>query len=139
MGGLNAEAAAQANAWFESMVEQSFAVLLPNGDDFNLAREYLGNFETGLRAGDALHLAITKNHQAEAIYSLDKMLLTAQGRSGSRGACKRRDSTGPVTSVGNMGYVGALRQHEDCGVSKRRSKAARRGSRTSRRKSIRML
>lgn len=77
MGGLNAEAAAQANARFESMVEQSFAVLLPNGDDFDLAREYLGNFETGLRAGDALHLAITKNHRAEAIYSLDKTLLKA--------------------------------------------------------------
>lgn len=77
MGGLNSEAAAQADARFESMVEESFVVLLPNGDDFTLAKEYLGNHETGLRAGDALHLAVVKNHRAEAIYSLDKTLLKA--------------------------------------------------------------
>lgn len=77
MGGLSAEAAAQADARFESMVDESFAVLLPNGDDFNLAKEYLSHHETGLRAGDALHLAIAKNHRAEAIYSLDKTLLKA--------------------------------------------------------------
>ena len=59
------------------MVDESFAVLLPNGDDFNLAKKYLGRFETSLRAGDALHLAIATNHRAEAIYSLDKMFLKA--------------------------------------------------------------
>jgi uncharacterized protein len=36
-----------------------------------------GRFETGLRAGDALHLAIADNHRAAAIYSLDKALLKA--------------------------------------------------------------
>lgn len=77
MGGLSADAAALAEARFESMVDESFAVLLPNGDDFNLAKEYLGNYKTGIRAGDALHLAIAKNHRAEAIYSLDKTLLKA--------------------------------------------------------------
>lgn len=77
MGGMNAEAAAKADAKFESMVEESFAVLLPNGDDFNLAKEYLARHDTGLRAGDALHLAIAKNHGAKAIYSLDKTLLKA--------------------------------------------------------------
>ncbi len=30
-----------------------------------------------LRAGDALHLAIARNHHARAIHSLDKKLLTA--------------------------------------------------------------
>ncbi|MBF0093332.1 MAG: type II toxin-antitoxin system VapC family toxin [Alphaproteobacteria bacterium] len=77
MGGLSAEAAREADVRFEAMVEESFAVILPNGDDFNLAKEYLGNYESGLRAGDALHLAIAKNHRAEAIYSLDKTLLKA--------------------------------------------------------------
>jgi len=38
------------------MLDESFAVLLPNADDFGLAKRYLGQFETGLRAGDALHL-----------------------------------------------------------------------------------
>jgi predicted nucleic acid-binding protein len=76
-GSLSAEAAALADARFESMVDESFVVLLPNGDDFNLAKEYLSNCETGIRAGDALHLAIAKNHRAEAVYSLDKTLLKA--------------------------------------------------------------
>ncbi|OHC75109.1 MAG: hypothetical protein A3G18_07430 [Rhodospirillales bacterium RIFCSPLOWO2_12_FULL_58_28] len=77
IGGLGAKAAAQADARFENMVDESFVVLLPNADDFNLAREYLGNYGTGLRAGDALHLAVARNHRAAAIYSLDKTLLKA--------------------------------------------------------------
>jgi predicted nucleic acid-binding protein len=77
MGGLNAESAREADARFEAMVDESFAVILPNGDDFDLAKEYLAHYETGLRAGDALHLAVAKNHGAEAIYSLDKALLKA--------------------------------------------------------------
>jgi hypothetical protein len=82
MGGLDAEAAAQADARFETMVDESFAVILPNADDFNLAKEYLGHYETGLRAGDALHLAIARNRRAEVIYSLDKTLLKAGKRLG---------------------------------------------------------
>ena len=77
MRGLSAEASHEADARFETMVEESFAVLLPNGGDFDLAKEYLGRFETRLRAGDALHLAIATNRRAEAIYSLDKVLLEA--------------------------------------------------------------
>ena len=77
MGGLNTSAATQADARFETMVGESFTVLLPNADDFDLAKEYLGSHETGLRAGDALHLAIARNHRAKMIYSLDKLLLKA--------------------------------------------------------------
>ncbi|MBC7637090.1 MAG: hypothetical protein H7251_15980 [Acetobacteraceae bacterium] len=33
--------------------------------------------ETGLRGGDALHLAIAANRRASAIYSLDKGLVKA--------------------------------------------------------------
>lgn len=77
MGGLDAQAAALADARFEAMVDESFALILPNVDDFNLAKEYLGHFETGLRAGDALHLAIARNHRAKTILSLDKTLLKA--------------------------------------------------------------
>lgn len=77
MGGLNADAAREAEAKFEGMVEESFAVLLPNGTDFDRAKEYLARYDTGLRAGDALHLAIAKNHGAKAVYSLDKTLLKA--------------------------------------------------------------
>jgi predicted nucleic acid-binding protein len=77
MSVLDAAAGARAGARFEAMVDASFAVLLPNADDFGLAKRYLGKFNTGLRAGDALHLAIAGNRQAAAIYSLDKGLLMA--------------------------------------------------------------
>lgn len=77
MGGLSGEAAREADARFETMVDESFAVLLPNGDDYNLAKVYLSRFETRLRAGDSLHLAIASNRRAETVYSLDKILLKA--------------------------------------------------------------
>ena len=77
MGGLDAAAARAASSRFETMVEESFAVLLPNRDDFDRARDWLGHFDTRLRAADALHLAIAGNRGADAIYSLDKKLIAA--------------------------------------------------------------
>jgi predicted nucleic acid-binding protein len=77
MGSLDAQAAARADARFEAMVDESFFILLPTADDFGLAKRYLGWFETGLRAGDALHLAVANNHRAAVIYSLDETLLKA--------------------------------------------------------------
>lgn len=77
MGGLSGEAAREADARLETMVDESFAVLLPNGDDYNLAKVYLSRFETRLRAGDSLHLAIASNRRAETVYSLDQTLLKA--------------------------------------------------------------
>ncbi len=58
-------------------MSRSFAVILPDQEDYNLAKRYLGRFETGLRAGDALHLAMATNHRARMIYSLDKGLVKA--------------------------------------------------------------
>ena len=77
VGGLDAESAIAADGRFEAMVEESFVVLLQDADDFALAKRYLGRFETALRAGDALHLAIAANHRATAIYTLDRTLLRA--------------------------------------------------------------
>jgi predicted nucleic acid-binding protein len=77
MGGLDVHAAARADARFEAMVDESFSVFLPDAGDFGLAKRYLCRFETGLRAGDALHLAVANNRRAAAIYSLDKTLLRA--------------------------------------------------------------
>ncbi len=77
MGGLDAAAARAAGSRFETMVEESFAVLLPNRGDFDRARDWLGHFAASLRAGDALHLAIARNRGADAIYSLDKLLIKA--------------------------------------------------------------
>lgn len=75
MGGLDVGTAREAGSQFERMIGESFVVLLPNRDDFERAREWLSNFETGLRAGDALHLAIAGNRAADAIYSLDKLMI----------------------------------------------------------------
>ncbi|MCY4560544.1 MAG: type II toxin-antitoxin system VapC family toxin [Chloroflexi bacterium] len=77
MGNLDASAAHEASSRFERMVEESFVVLLPDRDDFDRATDWLNHFDTGLRAGDALHLAIARNHGAEAIYSLDKVMIAA--------------------------------------------------------------
>lgn len=51
MGGLDSGTARKAGSQFETLIGESFVVLLPNGDDFDRAREWLGSFETGLRAG----------------------------------------------------------------------------------------
>jgi len=77
MGNLERQAARDADMQFATVVQESFTVLAPASDDFDLARTYLGNYATGLRAGDALHLAIAGNHRADIIYSLDKTLLKA--------------------------------------------------------------
>ncbi len=77
MGGMNAKAAHAADELFEDIVTGSFAILLPGIVEFELAKQYLGNYKTGLRSGDALHLAIAITHRSTAIYSLDKKLVKA--------------------------------------------------------------
>ena len=77
MGGLAAEAARQADAQFEAMVAESFVVWPPVAADFEMAKQHLARFETGMRAGDALHLAIAANNKAEKVYSLDKGMAKA--------------------------------------------------------------
>ena len=82
MGSLDPQAALDADAEFEAVARESFVVLLPTQEDFDLSKEYLQRYATGLRAGDALHLAIATNHGAMRIYSLDKTLLKAGKRLG---------------------------------------------------------
>jgi predicted nucleic acid-binding protein len=77
MGGMEPQAAKAADTEFETIIRESFVTLLPSANDFNLAKQFIGNYGTGLRAGDALHLAIAKSNQAEMVYSLDKALLKA--------------------------------------------------------------
>jgi len=64
-------------AEFDKLVQESLRVLVPAADDYNMAREYLGMFSTGLRGGDALHLAIAANYSASKILTLDEGMLSA--------------------------------------------------------------
>jgi len=77
MGAIASDEARMVDALLEDVILLSFVVLLPSGDDYERARHYLRNYETGLRGGDALHLAIAENHRAKAIYSLDKTMIKA--------------------------------------------------------------
>lgn len=77
MGGLGPEIAAKADAQFETTVAESFHIILPNLRDFDLGKTLLRDHASGLRGGDALHLAIAGNHGAEAVYSLDKKMVKA--------------------------------------------------------------
>ena len=77
MGKLDHSDATEAGSRFEAMVADSFLVFLPDQNDFDLARDWLGQFTTSLRAGDALHLGIASNRGVDAIYSLDKAMVAA--------------------------------------------------------------
>ena len=77
MGGLSVRDATKVIDQFEEMVEESCRVLLPTAADYELAKVLLATFSAGLRSGDALHLAIAKNHGADKILSLDSGLLKA--------------------------------------------------------------
>jgi predicted nucleic acid-binding protein len=74
---LDADSAQAADTRFGALMATSFAVIVPTAADFELAREYLRRHETGLRIGDAFHLAIGKNHGVSAVQSLDKGLVKA--------------------------------------------------------------
>ena len=77
VGGVDDKEAKAIETAFETYIENSFGVITPAAADYDLAKSFIRRYETGLRAGDALHLAIASNHRAEAIYSLDRGMLRA--------------------------------------------------------------
>ena len=56
---------------FDRVLGESFEMLAPTAADFAAAVKYLESPKTGLRAGDALHLAIAANRRAKRILTLD--------------------------------------------------------------------
>ena len=64
-------------AKFEQTVVETFHIISPVDADFHLASRFLERFTSGLRSGDALHLAIAHNHEARRFYTLDEKLLKA--------------------------------------------------------------
>ena len=65
---------------FEQLLVQSFVLLVPGVADFVTATQFLVPADMGLRAGDALHLAIATNQGAKRVCTLDRGLLKAGER-----------------------------------------------------------
>jgi uncharacterized protein len=80
MGLLPPVQADAAEAAFETFVARGCTMIDVARDDFNVAGHFLADRHSGLRAGDALHLAIASNHAIASIYSLDRIMI-AVGRS----------------------------------------------------------
>jgi len=75
-GQVSAQDRAEALAVFGGMTEASFHLLPVTRTDFRVAARFADQHATGLRAGDALHLAIAANHGAR-IRALDRGLTGA--------------------------------------------------------------
>ncbi len=68
---ISSEMAETAIVYFAETLENSCTLLLPNQEDFETAISLLRDFKSGLRAGDALHLALVLNYKMDALYTLD--------------------------------------------------------------------
>jgi predicted nucleic acid-binding protein len=67
---------AAALAMFNKLMTESLTVLEVMGGQFRTAAKFVDQHALGLRAGDALHLAIASDHGA-TIYTLDQRLAEA--------------------------------------------------------------
>ena len=75
-GQLPAAHRAEALAVFTTMMEASFRLLPVTGEDFRAAARLADQHATGLRAGDALHLAVASRRGAR-VRTLDQGLAAA--------------------------------------------------------------
>lgn len=75
-GQLALEHRAAALAMFRELVAESLTVLAVTGRDFRIAAGFVDQHALGLRAGDALHLAIAAEHGA-VLQTLDQRLAQA--------------------------------------------------------------
>ena len=75
-GQIQLEHRAAALSAFNKLVAESFTVLPVTGGQFRAAARFADQHMLGLRAGDALHLAIASEHGG-TIYTLDQRLAEA--------------------------------------------------------------
>ncbi|MGE3104739.1 MAG: type II toxin-antitoxin system VapC family toxin, partial [Lysobacterales bacterium] len=75
--GIKPEQAHKARVLMETLAADCLQVITPTRRDYHRAAEYLGQHALGLRAGDALHLAIAQNQAAACLYTLDRRLIDA--------------------------------------------------------------
>ena len=74
---LSAAQAAKVRTRFRQLIDTACVLLVPGAADFSVAAELLEKHRTGLRGGDALHLAIARNQGAADLYTLDEKLIRA--------------------------------------------------------------
>lgn len=77
---LNGADARNVLAEFDRQVSDSLVLLMATFADFGFAREYVERLATGLRAGDAPHLAIAGYRSAKKLFTLDNSFLAAGKR-----------------------------------------------------------
>ena len=75
-GQINLEQRAAALAMFNKLVAESLTVLGVTGAQFRAAAKFADQHILGLRAGDALHLAVASEHGA-TLHTLDQRLAEA--------------------------------------------------------------
>ncbi len=75
-GQITLEQRAAALAMFNKLVAESFIMLPVTGGQLRAAARFADQHVLGLRAGDALHLAIASEHGA-TVYTLDQRLAEA--------------------------------------------------------------
>jgi len=75
-GQIGLEQRAAALAMFNRLATENFTVLPVTGGHFRAAAKFLDQHTLGLRAGDALHLAIASEHGA-TVHTLDQRLAEA--------------------------------------------------------------
>lgn len=75
-GAVSLDQRAAALSAFSAMIAESFAVLAVKASHFRMAAGFVNQHALGLRAGDALHLAVAADHGA-AVQTLDRGLAEA--------------------------------------------------------------
>lgn len=73
---ITLEQRASVLAMFNQLVAESFTVLPVTGLQFRTAAKWVDQYRLGLRAGDALHLAVASEHGA-TVHTLDRRLAEA--------------------------------------------------------------
>ncbi|MBI2752225.1 MAG: type II toxin-antitoxin system VapC family toxin [Betaproteobacteria bacterium] len=81
---LDEDQAGAVRTRFAQLLSESFRVVLPGAADYDTAAMFLRNHKTGLRAGDALHLAVAHNQKMRLLYSLDAQMVGAARALGIR-------------------------------------------------------
>lgn len=81
---LDEDQASAVRMRFEQLLSESFRIVIPGAADYDTAAMLLRDHRTGLRGGDALHLAVAHNQQMRMLYSLDAHMVGAARALGIR-------------------------------------------------------